>query len=121
MAIGSYRLETVLTCPEAFAAFRASPGPSAYIWLRMGKRNAAVFPEPKRTRPTHQMDIERSVQSLIYCCVCHTSLCAGHQVSFGLDDGNGIFLDRGRPSVTTQRDVTHNNLPHVHVLELQDT
>lgn len=47
-----------------------------------------------------------------------TSLGASHQVSFGLDDGNGILLDRRGPSVAGQRDVAHDDLSHVHIMKL---
>lgn len=48
-----------------------------------------------------------------------TGLGTSHQVSFGLDDGDGILLDRRGPSVAGQRDVAHDDLPHVHVMELE--
>lgn len=54
-------------------------------------------------------------------CVCPTCLCAGHEVSLSLDNWNGIFLDRGRSGVATQSDVTHDDLTHVHILELHST
>lgn len=49
-----------------------------------------------------------------------TSLGAGHQVPLGLDNGDGMFLNRGGTSVATQGDVSHDDLPHVHVMELQN-
>ena len=48
-----------------------------------------------------------------------TSLSAGHQVSLVLDDGDGILLHRGGPGVAAQGDVAHDDLPHVHVMELR--
>lgn len=48
-----------------------------------------------------------------------TSLGTGHQVSLGLDDGDSMLLDWSGTSVATQGDVTHDNLPHVHIVELQ--
>lgn len=50
----------------------------------------------------------------------HTCLGAGHQVSFGLDDGDSIFLNRGGASVATQVDVPHDNLPQFHIMELKN-
>lgn len=48
-----------------------------------------------------------------------TSLGTGHQVSLGLDDGDSVFLDWSGTSVATQGDVTHDNFPHVHIVELK--
>lgn len=49
-----------------------------------------------------------------------TSLGASHQVSLGLDDGDSMLLDRGGTSVATQGDITHDNLPHVYIMELHN-
>lgn len=51
----------------------------------------------------------------------HTLTClrAGHEVSLGLDNRNGVFLDRGRSGVATQSNVAHDDLAQVHVLELR--
>ena len=57
----------------------------------------------------------------MYVFVGSTCLCTGHEVSLWLDNRNGIFLDRGWSGVATQSDVTHDNLTHVHVLELHST
>lgn len=47
-----------------------------------------------------------------------TCLCTGHEVSLGLHYRNGVFLDRGWPGVAAQSDVAHDDLSHVHILEL---
>ena len=49
-----------------------------------------------------------------------TSLGASHQVSLGLDDWDSMLLDRGGTSVATQGNITHDDLPHVHIMELQN-
>lgn len=49
-----------------------------------------------------------------------TSLGTSHQVPLGLDDGDGVLLDRRGPSVAAQRDVAHDDLPHVHIMELSN-
>lgn len=49
-----------------------------------------------------------------------TSLGASHQVSLGLNDGDSMLLDRGGTSVATQGDITHDDLPHVYIMELQN-
>lgn len=48
-----------------------------------------------------------------------TRLCTSHEVALGLDNGDGVFLHRGGSGVAAQRDVAHDDLAQVHVLELQ--
>lgn len=57
-------------------------------------------------------------------CDCETGgedtcLGAGHQVSLGLDDGDGVLLHGGGAGVAAQGNVAHDDLPHVHIMELQ--
>ena len=52
--------------------------------------------------------------------ICVTCLSACHEVSLGLDYRNGIFLNRSWSGVATQSDVAHDDLTHVHILELLD-
>lgn len=66
---------------------------------------------------SHHFPLDRIVFSII-CFVYPTCLCAGHEVSLWLDNRDGIFLDRGRSGVATQTNVTHDDLTHVHILEL---
>jgi hypothetical protein len=49
----------------------------------------------------------------------HTSLSAGHEVSLRLNDRDSVFLDGGGPCVVGQGNVTHDDLPHVHIMELK--
>lgn len=59
------------------------------------------------------------VQPNLLAKISHvTSLCAGHQVPLGLHYRNGIFLHRSWSGVAGQSNVAHDNLPHVHILEL---
>ena len=58
---------------------------------------------------------ERKCRSVTVACTC---LCAGHQVSLALNDGNGVLLHGGRPGVAGQSDVGHHNISHRNVLEL---
>lgn len=68
---------------------------------------------------SHHFHLDSIVFSIIWLCVVYpTCLCAGHEVSLWLDNRDGIFLDRGRSGVATQTNVTHDDLTHVHILEL---
>lgn len=50
-----------------------------------------------------------------------TCLCASHQVTLRLDNGDGVLLHRSGSGVATQRNVAHDNFTQVHILELHST
>lgn len=50
-----------------------------------------------------------------------TRLCASHQVTLRLDNGDGVLLHGSGSGVATQRNVAHDNFTQVHILELQST
>ena len=54
------------------------------------------------------------------CTRALTSLGTSHQISLGLDDWDGILLNRSRPGVATQVNVAHNDFSHLDIVELQD-
>lgn len=90
-----------------------------YIRLSTGSKNAAVLPEPER-RTQEDIKYTTFIHNIAKVTLkwCLTCLCTRHQVSFGFDDRDGIFLDWSGARVAGQTDVSHDNLTHIYVMEL---